>query len=92
MLLLSLTARGGRLSTDIDASLNTNSVRAGPQIPRGIALVCLGAENGAAYGVKTGENAALLRFSRTFGGYVMVSAEGALLRRGGTAEHVFATG
>ncbi|MGD0778903.1 MAG: hypothetical protein ABSC05_39505, partial [Candidatus Solibacter sp.] len=34
----------------------------------GVAVVCLGADAGARYGVKTGENAALLRLSRTFDG------------------------
>jgi hypothetical protein len=59
MLPLSLTAREGRLSTDIDASPNTDYVPRTPQIPRGIAFVCLGGEIGAPHGVKTGGNAAL---------------------------------
>jgi hypothetical protein len=48
MLLLSLTAREGRLSTDADASLQTGWVPALLlKSPRGIAVVCLGVEFGA---------------------------------------------
>ena len=63
MLLLMLTAREGPLSTDTDASLNTDrQPRSTLNSPRGVALVCLGVVVGAPHGVKTGGNAALLNW------------------------------
>ena len=50
MLLLSLTAREGRLSTDADASLKPAGAALCLKSPRGIAVVCLGVEFGASPG------------------------------------------
>ena len=60
MLLLMLTAREGRLSSDADASLSRPRAALRLKSLRGIAVVCLGVDAGASHDVKTGENAALL--------------------------------
>jgi len=62
MLLPLLTAREGRLSSNASASLKRPGAALRLKSPRGIAVVCLGAEVGARTGVKTGENAALLNW------------------------------
>jgi hypothetical protein len=60
MILFSLTAREGRLSSNADALLNGPSAALRFKSLRGIVVVCLDASAGARHGVKTGEYAALL--------------------------------